>query len=159
MRRLLLAACAFAAVITPGLAFAHSVEPAWLRDGRVAIKLDGYIDFQYNTVHKKLDAIQVYYGCRPPHYHGQYPEFLNFTAAPHAALVGGKASGTFTSSNSLDAGTGTVTWSLSHTKLSSAGIAATLDLKVANSEKSLSSCDFTLHGRRLIPLLDIPGNS
>jgi hypothetical protein len=164
MRRLITLACLAAAVVVPASgALAHSVQDPNKPDGRFMIKGNGYVDVEYNKKTKKFDYVQVYYACRKAgDPKSKYPAFLSLDTNPRVGLVRGGGSSTYTkkiTDNSDTRAVGdsaTVRWSVRGVKLSDKGLSGTLNVTVTGPA---AMCPFTLKNKRLIPLLDIPGNS
>jgi hypothetical protein len=153
--------------MVPGaVALAHSVQSPNLPDGRLLTKGGGYIDVQYDKKIKKLNYIQVYYPCRAAGAaKSKYPAYLSLDTNPRTPLHGGRASGSFTykitaglapTATNAAGDTATVTWTVSGVKLSAPGLSGTVDVSVSGPR---TVCPFTLTKKRLVPLLDIPGNS
>ena len=164
MRRLVTWAAVLGAVAVPAsVALAHSIQPANLPDGRLAIKGSGYIDVQFNKKTKKFNYVQVYYPCRAAGpAKSKYPAYLSLTTNPRVGLHGGRASGSFsnkitdTSDPKALGDSASVTWSVRGVRFSSKGLAATVQVTVSGPR---AICPFALNNKRLVPLLDIPGNS
>ncbi|HUA46703.1 MAG TPA: hypothetical protein VMA77_15835 [Solirubrobacteraceae bacterium] len=156
MRRILVGACVAVGAAAPGaVALAHSIQSPNLPDGRYNFK-NGYVDVQYSTKVKKINYIQVWYPCRAAGpAHSKYPAYLSLTTNPHAALHGGKSTGTFTnkitdSSDPKAVGdTATVTWTVGRVKFSTAGLSGNLNLAVSGPS---TVCPFTLKNKHLAPL-------
>jgi hypothetical protein len=164
MRRLVPWAAVLAAAVVPvSAALAHSIQSPNLPDGRLQIKGSGYIDVQYNKKTKKFNYVQVYYPCRAAGpAKSKYAAYLSLTTNPRVALHRGRASGSFASkitdtSDPKAAGdTATVNWSVRGVQLSTKGLSGTLKVTVSGPG---AICPFSLKNKRLVPLLDIPGNS
>ncbi len=163
MKRLALGACVAAVAAAPGaVALAHSVPSPNLPDGRYQLK-NGYVDVEYNKKIKKIDFVQVYYPCRAAGpAHSKYPAFIGLDTNPHVALHGGQGAGTFTQkiTEATDpkafGESATVTWSVRGVRFSKAGLSGDLNLTVTGQR---ALCPFSLKNKKLVPLLDIPGNS
>ena len=146
------------------LALAHSVQPAYLPDGRTLIMKTGYVDITYDTRIKKVNYVQVYYPCRAAGpAHSKYPSYLSLSPKTlFAPMPGGRASGMFTQTLTTDdapkvgGDTATVTWKVSGVKISTAGLSGSLAVTVSGPK---TICPFSFSGKKLVPLLDLPGNS
>ncbi|HTU94544.1 MAG TPA: hypothetical protein VMF14_01815 [Solirubrobacteraceae bacterium] len=164
MPRLATWAAVVAAVVVPvSTALAHSIQSPNLPDGRLQIKGSGYIDVQYNKKTKKFNYVQVYYPCRAAGpSKSKYPAYLSLTTNPRVGLHGGRVSGSFTNKISDETDpkavgdTASVSWSVRGVRFSSKGLSGTLQLSVTGPG---AVCPFSLKNKRLVPLLDIPGNS
>jgi hypothetical protein len=107
--------------------------------------------------------VQVYYPCRAAGpAKSQYPAYLSLTTNPRLALDGGRASGSFankithTSAPKAVGDSATVTWSVRGVRFSTKGLSGTVQVTVSGPK---AICPFSLKNKRLVPLLDIPGNS
>ena len=144
-------------------ALAHSIQSPNLPDGRLQIKGSGYIDVQYNKKAKKFNYVQVYYPCRAAGpAKSAYPAYLSLTTNPRVALHGGRASGSFsnkisdTSDPKAVGDSAMVKWSVRGVRFSTKGLAGTVVVAVTGPG---AICPFSLKNKRLVPLLDLPGNS